>query len=150
MPPILSEEKQFDRCNAEINDRRDESSKGGLHYWAIAHDPGMSGWGKAENGKSYFAFPVPLNCDRHVTLAEAFFKARPDFKRGRINTNLPRLKTGDHLSISEFPWRFLEANGLLFGRIDRTDAQRMIKETEPTSDIGREILARHIKRLEIE
>lgn len=68
--------------------------------WAVATDKFMSGWGQAPD-TSYVAYPIYDYRDQQALLA--YMRARDDFIRVRVNSALPRLRAGCHLSIYDRP-----------------------------------------------
>ncbi len=82
---------------SKINDRRsDESVPWGF---VVFTDSFMSGWGGAQGGRSLYALAVCSPKEAETVLASG--KHRTEMKRGRLVTALPRLRAGDHLSITD-------------------------------------------------
>jgi hypothetical protein len=73
-----------------------------IGLWYVATDRVLSGWGMAEGGKSYVAYPAPDNYAADHKLA-AWLADRKDFQRVRLNTHLPRMGAHDHTSVYDVP-----------------------------------------------
>ncbi len=67
-----------------------------MTIYAVATDSFMSGWGSAP-GRSLVAIKCETNEELDFALAK--LEAREEMKRVRINLNLPRVSSNDHLSI---------------------------------------------------
>ena len=76
---------------------RNIEAEGALYV--VATDRFMSGWGSAPR-KSYYA--VACNDMNQARDVEMRMSHRSDFKRVRINADLPRTKDGDHLHVVPF------------------------------------------------
>lgn len=83
---------------AKIRDDREVKRKPGRGY-VIAHDTFLSGWGGAGEGKSYYVMGVDTEPEAYVVMEN--FKARPEFKRVRFSSTLPRFGRTDHVTIAD-------------------------------------------------
>lgn len=81
----------------KIKDHRNSKSRNGP--WLCATDKVMSGWGEADNGKSYVAYDLEELTDRQIKNLTEWMESRNAFKYIRFNLNLPRGGRDDHLSI---------------------------------------------------
>jgi hypothetical protein len=86
-----------------MNDHRTRDTRpvSEVRLWAVANDSFMSGWGQAP-GRSLVAYPIDLHDGRHSEILN-WMRRRGDFKRVRVNMELPELREGDHLSIYDVP-----------------------------------------------
>ncbi len=82
-----------------INDRRTKTEKDATIGFVVATDSFLSGWGKAEGGRSLYAVPYRTMSEGYVVLAN--MRDRTEMRRPRIvaPNYLPKLRRGDHLSI---------------------------------------------------
>ncbi len=90
------------KTGATIDDRRSDEDRENTVYLVVATDRFMSGWGKAENGRSLFA--VPCSGLEQAKIVLDNMKHRSEMKRCRIvlaRTYRPHLRRGDHYSIRD-------------------------------------------------
>ncbi len=80
---------------------KDERSKPKLKPFGyiVMNDRFMSGWGEAAHGRSLYAIAVTSEAEGYTVLRNA--QDRPEMKYVRFNRTLPRLRTGDRLSIAD-------------------------------------------------
>ena len=79
--------------------RDDREHRGPVYGYVIATDTFLSGWGEASSGKSFYAMAVQSENEAYTVMRN--FKHRSDFKRVRFVKRLPRIRSGDHLSIAD-------------------------------------------------
>ena len=77
-----------------IEDRRENKQRPA--YWVVFQDNFLSGWGLAQN-RSLLVLAAASPEEAYTILANG--NNRCDMHRGRINSNLPRLRDGDHMAI---------------------------------------------------
>jgi hypothetical protein len=86
------------RNGATINDRRTDAEREATIGYVVATDAFMSGWGGAANGRSLYA--IAVSCAEEAHAVEDNMHNRSEMKRVRFSPALPRLRSGDHLSIA--------------------------------------------------
>lgn len=88
----------------QVNDHRTKDTRPAkeISLWLVATDKFMSGWGMAP-GSSYVAYPADNLTMTQRNNLESWMDERSDFIRVRTNSNLPRGRDGDHLSIYDLP-----------------------------------------------
>lgn len=79
-----------------IDDKRTDTERALTVCYVVATDSFMSGWGLAK-GRSLFAVPCKSWEQSRVVLGN--MHNRSEMKYVRVQSNLPRLRKGDHLSI---------------------------------------------------
>ncbi len=89
------------RTGATIDDRRSEADKAATAFFVVATDRFMSGWGRAQGGRSLFA--VPCKDMAQARIVEENMRHRSEMKRVRIVAAgyRPALRRGDHYSIRD-------------------------------------------------
>lgn len=78
-----------------VNDRRTPEQVKETVLYVVANDRFMSGWGLAPK-RSLFAVACTAETYEDV---ERRMRTRSEMKRVRVNSRLPRVHDGDHLSI---------------------------------------------------